>query len=155
MRLTQYRPTSDPHIELSTTSMIDVVFLLLIFFIATTTFLAPERQLHPAIVVERQTPGSSDIRIEPLAIDLVMSDGTPQYRVGATMTSNLDGIRPILQQYPDKTAGAWIRLSDEVPFSMAASAINASKQAGFQSVSLVPWSPGGRSPGEDQPRLRR
>ena len=32
-------------IELSMTSMIDVVFLLLIFFLVTTTFVRPEKQL--------------------------------------------------------------------------------------------------------------
>lgn len=138
MRLTRYRPTANSQLELSTTSMIDVVFLLLIFFIATTTFLAPERLLKPAIIVKRQAPGTTNVRIEPLTIEIVRKGGEPVFRAGATFSSDIEQIRPILQQYPDKTAGAWIRLSDEVPFEMAASAINAARQAGFDAVSLVP-----------------
>ena len=138
MRLTRYRPTADPAVELSTTSMIDVVFLLLIFFIATTTFLAPERHLDPAIVVQQQAAGSGEIRIEPLLIELTIRDGIPVFQAGAHVSSDIDAIRPILQRYPDKQAGAWIRLSDQVPFSMAASAIQAAREAGFVAVSLVP-----------------
>jgi biopolymer transport protein ExbD len=124
--------------ELAPTSMIDVVFLLLIFFIATTTFLSPERQLRPAIVVERPAPGASEVNIEPLAIEIVQQDATPVFRIGATISPDMALLLPILEQYPDKSAGAWIRLSDEVPFSMAAVAINACQRAGFDAISLVP-----------------
>ena len=42
-------------LEMQMTSMIDVVFLLLIFFMVTSSFQKAERELDPAIKVERQT----------------------------------------------------------------------------------------------------
>lgn len=143
MRLTRYRPFKAVGLELSTASMIDVVFLLLIFFLVTTTFLPPERQLDPAILVERQARGATSVNIEPLSIEIVRHEGIAVYRAGATIGQELSAIQPIIDQYPDKSSGAWIRLADDVPFGMAAVAVNACKEAGFQPVSLVPL---GKSP---------
>lgn len=139
MRLTRYRPLKAAGLELSTASMIDVVFLLLIFFLVTTTFLPPERELDPAILVERQAQGATSVNVEPLSIEIIRHEGVAVYRVGATIGTELAGIQSIIDQYPDKTAGAWVQLSDDVPFGMAAVAVNACKQAGFQPVSLVPY----------------
>jgi biopolymer transport protein ExbD len=52
MKLSNRRFIGDVNkIELSMTAMIDVVFLLLIFFLVTTTFVPPEfrRTCHPGI----------------------------------------------------------------------------------------------------------
>ncbi len=145
MRLTRYRPFKAAGLEMSTASLIDVVFLLLIFFLVTTTYLPPEHELDPAILVERQAKGASSVNIEPLSIEIVRHEGVAVYRVGATIGTELATIQPIIDQYPEKTAGAWIRLSDDVPFGMAALAVNACKAAGFQAVSLVPLrNPSGR-----------
>lgn len=137
MRLTRYRPGAAARIELSTPGMIDVVFLLLIFFIASTTFLSPERQLSPAITVDQRATGS-EFQLEPLEIEIRQQDGQPAYRSGATWSSRLSTLLPIIRGYPDKSAGAWIRLADDVPFRMAARAINTCRQEGFAAVSLVP-----------------
>ena len=138
MRLSKYRPNRESRLELSTTSMIDVVFLLLIFFLVTTTFLTPERQLKPNIPMVKETAASSDDDIEPAHVDIVRQNGIPVWQIGATVTTDLKIIRQILDQYPDKSGGAFVRLSDNCPFGMAAAAINACKQAGFTNVSFVP-----------------
>ena len=53
MRLSSRKVERGARIELSMTSMIDVVFLLLIFFMTTTSFVKPERELDPTIRVNR------------------------------------------------------------------------------------------------------
>ena len=138
MRLSKYRPTKETRLELSTTSMIDVVFLLLIFFLVTTTFLTPERQLKPNIQVQNSATTSVTDVIEPAFIDVIQDNGVPVYRLGTTITSNLEIVSDVLERYPDKSRGAFVRLSDNCPFGMAAAAISRCRQAGFHSVSLIP-----------------
>jgi len=139
MRLSKYRPTRDIQLELSTTSMIDVVFLLLIFFIVTTTFLTPERQLKPNIRVQDDATSSVTEDIEPAFVDVIRQNGVAVYRLGTTVTSNLEIVSEVLEKYPDKTQGAFVRLSDDCPFGMAAAAISRCRRAGFNNVSLVPY----------------
>jgi biopolymer transport protein ExbD len=138
MRLSRYRPNRATRIELSGTSLIDVVFLLLIFFMTTTTFVSPERQLLPAIHVERSSAGQSSRNIEPLEIRITARDGAGVFLVGTTETPEIALIRPILENWPDKSAGAWIRLAEDAPFGLAALAINACEDAGFRAISMVP-----------------
>ena len=139
MRLTRTRIIGDQKPDLSIAPLIDVVFLLLIFFLVTTTFVTPERELQPAIVVEHQAAGASPVRLEPLSIELVRRDGQAVFQVGATWSADLSVVQPIIDGYPDKESGAWVRLSDDVPFDLAAQAVNACRQAGFDAVSLVPF----------------
>ena len=47
------RARGDSSIELKLTPMIDVVFLLLIFFMVTTKFVAPERKI-PAFAAKKR-----------------------------------------------------------------------------------------------------
>jgi biopolymer transport protein ExbD len=138
MRLSKYRPNQEISLELSTTSMIDVVFLLLIFFLVTTTFLTPERQLKPDIRVQEQASASATADIEPAMVEVVRQGGVAVYRLGMTVTSDAEMLSQVLEQYPDKTRGAIVRLSDDCPFGMAATAIARCRRAGFQNVSLVP-----------------
>lgn len=137
MRLSKYRPTKETSLELSTTSMIDVVFLLLIFFLVTTTFLTPERLLKPNIRVEQDSSASTSDDIEPAVVEIVKDSGVDVYRVGAVVTSDLEILTQVLERYPDKSRGAIVRLSNDCPFGMAASAISRCRRAGFQTVTLV------------------
>ncbi len=138
MRLSKYRPNRETKLELSTTSMIDVVFLLLIFFLVTTTFQEPERQLRPNIRVQDDAVASAIDEIEPAYIDILMESGRPVYTLGTTVTSDLEIISELLERYPDKTRGAFVRLSDSCPFGMAAAAISRCRRAGFSTVSFAP-----------------
>ena len=130
MRLSRYRPTSDRALELSTTAMIDVVFLLLIFFLVTTTFNTPEKQLAPSIR-ERDSAESTNVNVGPAVVDVRRESGIAIYQFGQTQTSNLQTIADLLNRWPDKSRGAIVRLSDDAPFGMAARAVNACRQAGF------------------------
>ncbi len=138
MRLSKYRPTQDNALELSTTSMIDVVFLLLIFFLVTTTFLTPERQIKPNIGVQQETAATTQSDIEPAIVDIVRDNGVPVYRLGSVVTASEKMLLQVLEKYPDKSQGAIVRLADDCDFGMAAVAIARCRRAGFQNVSLIP-----------------
>jgi biopolymer transport protein ExbD len=135
MRLTSRRGSK---IELQMTSMIDCVFLLLIFFMATSSFHQTERELDPAVKVQRAA-GKSAGDIGPAVIDLVRSSSGPfVYKLGGRELATAAELTAVLTQLDNKLEGAVVRVADEAPFDMAADAIQACKSAGFSLVSYVP-----------------
>ncbi len=119
------------------TSMIDVVFLLLIFFIVTTTFVRPEREIVSAIKVNEKRAAAQASNLEPAIVDIFRQNGQVIFRVGAVKSNELDSIKPILKGFENKSEGAFVRVADDVPFEAAAQAIGACKASGFQSVSYL------------------
>ncbi len=137
MRLSNRRKTG-PILGLSMTSMIDVVFLLLIFFLVTSTFVSPERQIESAIQVDEQGKSASAIGLEPAIIRISQLGNQTVFQLGAIKTSDLSDIKPVLRQFEDKSEGAFVRAGDGVPFEAAAQAIAACKSNGFAVVSYLP-----------------
>ena len=120
------------------TSMIDVVFLLLIFFLVTTTFLKPEQQLMSAIKVNETDSRQSRSELEPAIVDVFLNNQKINFRVAAISTSRLSEIEEVLKLFENKQDGAFVRVADEVPFEAAAQVIAACRSAGFSSVSYLP-----------------
>ncbi len=124
--------------ELSMTSMIDVVFLLLIFFLVTTTFVRPERQLQPSIKVEEKSPDQASSDLEPAIVDIVRQERGVMFKLGAIRTNDLDEIAEALRGFENKSDGAFVRVSGDVPFESAAQLIGVCRAVGFPSVSYIP-----------------
>ena len=130
------RRSSSP--SLSMTSMIDVVFLLLIFFLVTTTFLRPEKQIATAIRPVEENSASRASDLEPAIVDVMMRGEQVMFRIGAILTNDIEEIEKVLASFDNKSEGAFVRVSDEVPFDAAAKAIGACRANGFNAVSYVP-----------------
>ncbi|MFK7766118.1 MAG: ExbD/TolR family protein [Mariniblastus sp.] len=124
-------------LELSMTSMIDVVFLLLIFFIVTTTFVRPEREVVSAIKVNEKRAAAQASNLEPAIVDVFKQQGQVVFRLGAVKSGELDSIKALLRGFENKSEGAFVRVADDVPFEAAAQAIGACRASGFQSVSYL------------------
>lgn len=124
--------------ELSMTSMIDVVFLLLIFFLVTTTFLNPEQQLTSGLPSTQQEGTSEQQELEPAVIEIQWRNGKVIYRLGAIVTDRLEQLEPTLASWENKSLGAFVQVSDQVPFDAAAKAIGICKANGFRNVSYLP-----------------
>ncbi len=137
MRLTNRRTQHGEKIELSMTSMIDVVFLLLIFFMTTASFVKTERQLDSNIKNQDSSSASAS-DLEPAIVDIVESGGRFVFRVGARDVQDSGELTRILRQFPSKLDGAYVKVSDEAPFGMVAAAIQACKDADFTIVTYVP-----------------
>ena len=137
MRLTSRSGRHSSRIELQMTSMIDVVFLLLIFFMVTASFIKTERQLDPAIRVQRAAASQSRTQLEPAIVEVVRGQDRFVYRLGGREFDSLDELTRVLRQFENKQ-DAFVRAADEAPFDMAAAAIQACKAAKFISVSYVP-----------------
>ena len=119
------------------TSMIDVVFLLLIFFIVTTTFVRPEREIVSAITVNQKRAAAEDSNLEPAIVDVIRQDSQVIFRIGAVRTNNLEEVKKLLEGFENKTEGAFVRVADDVPYEAAAQAIGACHASGFTSVSYL------------------
>ena len=76
MKLSSHKIERESRLELSMTSMIDVVFLLLIFFMVSSSFVKTERDLDSGIKVERQSASQQQSDFEPAIVDVVESDGS-------------------------------------------------------------------------------
>lgn len=120
------------------TSMIDVVFLLLIFFLVTTTFVRPERQLLSAIQSNEREAAKKETLLEPAMVDVRKTGDKVVYRIGAISTPDVAEVKRVLQGFENKTEGAWVRVADDVPFEFAAKAIGACRSAGFSAVAWLP-----------------
>lgn len=120
------------------TSMIDVVFLLLIFFLVTTTFVRPERQLLSAIQSNEREAAKSESLLEPAVVDVVRAGDKAIFKIGAITTDNIEEVKRVLQGFENKSEGAWVRVADNVPFEFAAQAIGACRSAGFTGVAWLP-----------------
>jgi biopolymer transport protein ExbD len=138
MRLTSRSSRHSAAIELQMTSMIDVVFLLLIFFMVTSSWQKTERQLDPAIKVQRAGAGEQRGELEPAIVDVVRGDAGFVFRLGGREFTSAEELTGVLSQFENKLDGAFVRAVDEAPFEMAASAIQACKSARFAAVSYVP-----------------
>lgn len=123
-------------VELNMTSMIDCIFLLLIFFMVNASMGSNERNLDSAI--EAQSKGGKKASFEPVIIDFVNSPGGTFYKVGTRQIRSFDELVSVLQQFPNKRDGAFVRVTNDIPFTMAAQAIQAARDAGFASVSYIP-----------------
>lgn len=135
MKLTNRRHGSK--IDLQMTSMIDCVFLLLIFFMVTSSFNKAERELDPAIKVQRAA-GAAASDLAPAMVDVVRGERGFVYKLGGREMTSASELTRVLRQLNNKADGAIVRVEDEAPFEMAASAIQSCKSAGFALVSYVP-----------------
>ena len=139
MRLTSRSSRHSSQIELQMTSMIDVVFLLLIFFMVTSSWQKTERQLDPGIKVQRTGAGRQRGELEPAVVDVIRGDGGKfVYRLGGREMTSAEELTEVLSRFENKMDGAFVRAVDDAPFEMAASAIQACKSARFTAVWYVP-----------------
>ena len=120
------------------TSMIDVVFLLLVFFLVTTTFVRPERQILSAIESNERESAPTESLLEPAVVDVAKVGNKIVYRIGAITTDDLEEVEKVLQGFDNKSEGAWVRVADNAPFESAAKAIAVCKSAGFSAVAWLP-----------------
>jgi biopolymer transport protein ExbD len=136
MRLSSRRIHRERRIELAMTSMIDVVFLLLIFFITTASFVRTERNLESAIRVNSSSAATADL--QPAVVEVVRGGAGYVYKLGQREYSDAQELSRVLRQFDNKAQGAFVRVSDGAPFGMAAAAVQACKTAEFASVSYLP-----------------
>lgn len=123
--------------ELPLTSMIDVVFLLLIFFLVTSQLGAPERQLPAALRTVGRSEAVSDLQPQIVRVRRTL-DGV-RFEIGGHSVATRQELALVLAQLP-KDQGLIVRADDEVPVQGVADGLQAGVDAGFERRSYVPGS---------------
>jgi biopolymer transport protein ExbD len=118
--------------------MIDVTFLLLIYFIVSTVFTPPEDILSPALKVEEGT-SSQERDYEPQIVTITIQGIEPAYLIGDQVLRTRVQLSNIISKLP-REPGIIIRVEDSVPVGFAVAAIQESRDAGFKRVTYVPAS---------------
>ena len=121
--------------SLPLTSMIDVVFLLLVFFLVTANFAQKESKLPSALQTEGGGVRSSDLQPQIIQISLLGSQ--PVYTIGQVQCTDRSALESVLQQLP-RDAGVAIKAEPDVPVQAIATALQAARNSGFTRRSYVP-----------------
>lgn len=124
-------------VELNLTSMIDVIFLLLVFFVATASIALPESRLSPALQTSKKESGDQGADFVPQVVEVSDVNGTPVYRIGGRVLRDRRELTSILRELP-KELGVFVKVSDSVPVGFTTSAIQCCHDAGFEKVTYVP-----------------
>jgi biopolymer transport protein ExbD len=123
------------------TPLIDVIFLLLIYFFLSTTYAAPESALQPALLAQREAPGRS-ADLQPQIVDAALVDGLPAYTISGQTFRDAPSLGAMLRTLP-KEMGVFVRSDGQVSVGWTVGAVQAATDAGFTRITYVPARPGG------------
>ncbi len=126
-------------VKLHLTSMIDVIFLLLIFFIVNTEFILPESHLDPNIQTQNEEKAAQAADFTPQTLTIETLDGKPAYVLGSRIIRERSDLVQLLKALP-KDLGILLIVADEVPVGFATTAIQSCHDAGFEKITYVPKS---------------
>lgn len=139
------RPAGGNPIGAVMTPMIDVVFLLLVFFLCTSSFEEPEQNLAASLVVAQQTPGAGAAQETPPELEDVKlvgqsrGDATTWTVNGGRQTADLAELTLLLEQLAaiDRALPVTIDAGAAVPMCDVVGAYDAARAAGFKRVLLA------------------
>src|SRR6478672_1633642 len=106
MRLTSRHAARGGTLELPMTSMIDIVFLLLIYFLSTTTMIKAEREIEAATQVRRSQVGSRQ-NLEPAVVQVTRGGDGFVMKLGGREFTSQEELTELLRQFPNKADGAF------------------------------------------------
>ena len=115
-----------PRRRASITSLIDVIFLLLISFLLSTSYTPPEAELAPALQAE-QVEGGRSADLQPQIVRVDLFGGEPGFRLAERVFRDAEVLRGVLAELP-KEGGVFIEGADAVSVRWAAAAIQALRQ---------------------------
>lgn len=121
---------------LSMSSMIDVTFLLLIYFIVSTVLSKPEDQLNPALLVSQGSAVEESL-LEPQILLVQQENLRSVYKLGSQVFTSREQLAQVLLNLP-KEPGIIVKTDNSVSVGFAMAAIQESRDAGFDKVTYVP-----------------
>lgn len=124
-------------VTLNLTTMIDVTFLLLIYFLVTTVIMPREDDLTPMLQVQRESDAGATDDFEQQIITVRMMDERPVYQLGTRVLPDRQALAEAIEPLP-RSEALFVQVADHVPVGFAVAAIQIARDAGFQQVTYVP-----------------
>ena len=116
--------------------MIDVTFLMLLYFLVTTVLALPEDRLSPSLRSSAETSAGPDSDFQPQIVEVRRLEGATAYRLGTEVFRDRQALTDALEPLP-KRSGLFVKVFDDVPVAAAAAAIQAGRDAGFERLTYV------------------
>ncbi len=123
-------------ITLNLASMIDVTFLLLIYFMVTMVLATPEDRLNSALHARTEPTSGAATDFQPQIVEVGIFGGKPGYQLGARVLLNKTSLQTALEPL-NKATGLFIRVSDGPSVEFMVAAFQAGHDAGFEKITYV------------------
>ncbi|MHC4768655.1 MAG: biopolymer transporter ExbD, partial [Planctomycetota bacterium] len=121
---------------LNLASMIDVTFLLLLYFLVTTVLSLPEDRLSPTLQSSAESSAGPASDFQPQIVEVRLLNGAPAYLLGTEVFRNRSALTSALEPM-HKPSGLLVKVFDDVSVAAAATAIQAGRDAGFERLTYV------------------
>ncbi len=116
--------------------MIDVTFLLLLYFLVTTVLSQPEDRLSPTLHSSAESSAGPASDFQPQIVEVRLLNGAPAYVLGTEVFRDRPALTSALGPL-HKPSGLLVKVFDDVSVSAAATAIQAGRDAGFERLTYV------------------
>jgi biopolymer transport protein ExbD len=136
MRLARRASPRREPVALNLASMIDVTFLMLLYFLVTTVLALPEARLSPSLRSSTETSAGTGADFQPQIVEVRQLEGATAYRLGTEVFRDRQALTDALAPLP-KQSGLFVKVFDDVPVAAAAAAIQAGRDAGFERLTYV------------------
>jgi len=136
MRITRKSTRRRDTITLNLASMIDVTFLLLLYFLVTTVLALPEDRLSPSLRADAETAAGPDSDFQPQIVEVRLVNGAAAYMVGTEVFRDRQALTTALEPL-HKASGLFVKVYDDASVAAAATAIQAGRDAGFEKLTYV------------------
>ena len=145
MRIPSHHDRESGRSDATMTPMIDVVFLLLIFFICTASFQIAE-QILPSHVRIEAGAGAVDVKLkheledlQPVVVKVFLADGRPAWNISGRSVTSLADVRRTLEGAAavDTRLPVIVSVAGEVPLGHAIDVYDAARTAGFNTIQFA------------------
>jgi len=121
-------------VRLPLTPLIDVFFLLLVYFVVSSSLTQPEEDLSAALRQESKEASASDL--QPQYVEVRPGGTGAEYVVGSRVLRSQSELKQVLSELP-KEAGVFLKVDDRAPVWAAAAALQACHDAGYEKLTYV------------------
>ncbi len=130
-----FRPQKSGELELNLTPMIDVVFLLLIFFMVTTTF-------NEKTEIKIELPEVHEAQLKQESVEVILSintDGTYYINQKQVTGKNLDDLSQIILETAKelRVTKLMINADAKTPHQAVMTALEAASRAGISNIGFA------------------
>ena len=145
MRRPELHQRTRGDLEISMTPMIDVVFLLLVFFVWTASFQVVENMLPTSVLTVAGTQATElaepapDLDFDEIVIRLIWEDRALRWQINNVRVANLAEVRSRLDQIAAIRQSATVILhpEQEVPIGDVVDVYDQARLAGFKQVQFA------------------
>ncbi len=137
MRISRKSARRRQTITLNLASMIDVTFLLLLYFLVTTVLARPEDRLSPSLQTRSESAAGPTSDFQPQIVKVLMVEGAPAFQLGSQILRDKASLTAEMEPLP-KSAGLFVHVFGDAPIWAVVAAFQAGHDVGFEQVTYVP-----------------